>query len=58
VDPLVVAGRLGELVDLFLRDGDPVADRDFLADAGGEILKGLECFFHAFHFSRPMARPL
>jgi len=33
VDPLAVAGRLGELIDARLGDLEPVADRDFLADA-------------------------
>jgi hypothetical protein len=32
MDPLEVAGGLGELVDALLGDGDPVADGDFLAD--------------------------
>ena len=31
VDPLVVARGLGEQVDLFLRDGDPVGHGDLLA---------------------------
>jgi hypothetical protein len=34
VDPLVVAGGFGELVDPLLGDGDPVADGDFLPDQG------------------------
>src|SRR6185369_15161051 len=33
VDPLRVAGGGGELIDALLRDLEPVADRDFLADA-------------------------
>ena len=31
VNPLVVAGRIRELVDALLRYDDPVADSDFLA---------------------------
>jgi len=34
VDPLVVAGGLGEQVHALLGDLDPVADGEFLADAG------------------------
>ncbi len=46
VNPLVVARRLSELVDLFLCDGGPVADSDFLAQQRHqvrEVFKG----FHA-----------
>ena len=32
VNPLVIAGRVGELVDARLRDLQPVADGDLLAD--------------------------
>jgi hypothetical protein len=32
VNPLVVAGCIGEEVDLFLRDLHPLADGDLLAD--------------------------
>ena len=42
MDPLVVAGRLGETVDALLRDQYPIADPDLLADGsfhGGEIGK-------------------
>ena len=50
MDPLVVARGLCELVHLLLRDGDPVAHGNFLADAGRKILKRLECLFgHARH---------
>jgi hypothetical protein len=35
MDPLVVAGRLGEFVDDRLIDREPVADADFLADILG-----------------------
>ena len=36
MDPLVIAGGVGELVDARLRHLHPVADRDLLADAGAE----------------------
>src|ERR1700693_91749 len=37
MDPLVIAGRVGEFVDLLLGHRVPVADPDLLADIGGEI---------------------
>src|ERR1700676_1387984 len=37
MDPLVVAGGIGEFVDLFLGHRVPVADPDLPADIGGEI---------------------
>src|ERR1700730_5437969 len=37
VDPLMVAGRVGEFVDLFLGDRVPVADPDLLAFIGLQI---------------------
>ena len=33
VDPLVIAGRVGELIDARLRDLEPIAYRELLADA-------------------------
>ena len=33
VNPLVIAGRIGELLNAILRDLEPVADGDFLAHA-------------------------
>jgi hypothetical protein len=36
VNPLVIASRAGELLDTFLRDRKPVADRNLLADAIGD----------------------
>ena len=37
VDPLVIAGRVGELIDALLRDLEPVADGDLLADAVASV---------------------
>jgi hypothetical protein len=36
VDPLVIPGRVGELVDARLRHLEPVADRNLLADPRAE----------------------
>ena len=44
MDPLVVPGSLGKLVDLFLGDRGPVTDGDFLAHQGRKLGQGLECF--------------
>src|ERR1700683_2512130 len=38
VDPLVVAGDLGEAVDVLLRDQAPLADADLLAHSGLDLL--------------------
>src|SRR5439155_21752029 len=51
MNPLVVAGGLGKQVDLLLRDGDPVADSDLLAGAGGQLGDGLKRF-HALTLAR------
>ena len=45
MNPLVVAGGIGKQVDLLLCDGDPVADRDLLADAAGQLGDGFK-YFH------------
>jgi hypothetical protein len=42
VNPLLVAGRLRELVDAVLRDLDPVADADLGPDSGSEVVKSVE----------------
>ena len=42
VDPLVVAGRLGELVDPVLLDGQPLAGAEILADRVGELVEAGE----------------
>ena len=42
MDPLMVAGCLGEFVDDRLVDGEPVADPDLLADKLGEIGRPLD----------------
>ena len=39
VDPLVVAARLGELVDALLGDLEPVARRDLAADPVRELVE-------------------
>jgi len=39
MNPLVVAGRFGELVDAILTDFEPVADSKFLAHPAAEIIK-------------------
>ena len=40
VDPLVVAGRVGEPVDAVLVDGDPVAGAELLADGARRPRRG------------------
>jgi hypothetical protein len=40
VDPLVIAGRVGEEVDALLRDLDPVADRRVAADVTFDLGEG------------------
>ena len=48
----MIAGRFGKLVDAFLRNGDPVADGDFLADVRFEISESLkDGGFHAVFLS-------
>ena len=47
MDPLMIAGRIGELVDPFLRDGQPVADGDLLAAHALEV--GEAGDFDGFH---------
>ena len=42
VDPLVVAGRVGEPVDPVLLDRDPLRGPELLADGGGHLVKGGE----------------
>ena len=39
VDPLMVAGGFGELVDPLLGDFQPIGHADFLADQAGQILE-------------------
>src|ERR1700730_7924875 len=46
MDPLMVAGRVGEFVDLLLADRVPVADPDLLAGIPDEILRPFD-FQHA-----------
>ena len=43
VDPLVVVGRVRELVDAVLRDLDPLRGADLLADGRLDLLHGAEC---------------
>ena len=52
VDPLLVAGRFGELVDAILGNFDLVADADFGADSALEVVKIVE---HA-HLAAPVVR--
>ena len=42
VDPLVVAGRVGERVDPLLVDLEPLAGAELLADRGGDLVEGGE----------------
>ena len=42
MDPLMIAGGIGEFVDKRLVDGKPIADADFLADILGEVAWALE----------------
>jgi len=42
MDPLVVAGRLGELIDPLLRDLHPAADPDLGADGRLDLIEVLE----------------
>ena len=37
MDPLAILGDLGEGVDSFLRDSEPVAEADLLADKAAEF---------------------
>ena len=41
VDPLVVAGEVGEAIDHFLGDLYPVADSDFLAGEGAQFVQAI-----------------
>jgi hypothetical protein len=52
VDPLLVAGRFGELVDAILGDFHSVADADLGADSALEVIKVVE---HA-HLAAPVVR--
>src|SRR5438067_7616319 len=47
MDPLMIAGRVGEFVDLLLGHREPVADPDLLAFIGLQI-------GGAFHFQHPL----
>ena len=42
VDPLVVAGGVGEHVHAFLRDLEPVAVAEMFADCGFDVVDSLE----------------
>src|SRR5579859_2428961 len=42
VDPLMVSGGFGKAVDALLRNFQPVADHDFLADLAGQLLETAE----------------
>ena len=42
MNPLMIAGRIGEFVDDRLIDGKPVADADLLADILSEVAWPLE----------------
>src|SRR5271170_93056 len=44
MDPLMVAGRIGEFVDDCLVEGEPVADPNLLADILGEIGRPLDLY--------------
>jgi len=44
----VIAGRLGELVDAFLVDADPVADANFLTDQRTQVRWGIRDFESRF----------
>src|SRR6267378_3764903 len=52
MNPLLVAGRLGELVDAVLGDLDPVADADLGADSGLELIEIVEHSHRALVDSR------
>ena len=55
MDPLVVAGGLGKLVDPLLRDHHPVTQRHFLTHQGRELSEGLKDF-HDATLATPTAR--
>jgi len=57
VDPLVVASGLGKLVDLGLGHGVPVAHGHFLANTGGQRIKGGKGF-HGLHCRQSRASAL
>jgi hypothetical protein len=40
VDPLMIAGRVGERVDAVLIDSDPLGDAEFLTDGVNGLLDG------------------
>jgi hypothetical protein len=42
MNPLVIAGGFGKLVDAFLRNFEPVADSDFLSKQGTGFVNGLK----------------
>lgn len=43
MNPLVIAGSLGKLVNLLLANFHPVADRHLLPNARGQRLRALKC---------------
>ena len=42
VDPLMVAGRFGELIDPFLRDFEPVGEGNLPSDELTQLLRVIE----------------
>ena len=44
MNPLMIARGIGKQVDLLLRNGDPPANSDILANACSQIVKGLKNF--------------
>jgi hypothetical protein len=43
VNPLVISGRFGELIDARLVDLKPVGSAEILADAGEQLARGFDC---------------
>src|SRR3982074_104275 len=54
MDPLMVAGRLGEGINLFLSHGVPIANSGLFADVLLELVDGGDCLF--CHAATPSAR--
>lgn len=47
VNPLVVMGGIGKLLDLRLRHQAPIADRHILAHTSLQFFESIELFFHS-----------
>ena len=57
MNPLVVAGRLGKLVDLLLGDSDPIASGYWLPGQGGQLLQIFKISHRKRFFQKGTNRP-